>query len=301
MSFGDIVWSPWETRVNSWTEALQAVDEISDLVGNQMLVWRGVVDASWSMHSSIHRRVVQLATYQPSEAILQRYEVEILRRCRNQWRYDDLTALELMAHIQHFGGPTRLIDVTLNPLIGLWFAVEEKYGIGGTVSAPTDARLFAFAVSNRVDMTTDKDVWGGRDLPWAKWTSKKDPWGRFTTPPRLWVPPAYNERISAQNAGFLIGGTPNTYGGSVWREGPGTNKKPLSIDVVRAASSLNVRPAQLGRKPRSGTFPVYNLRIDAGAKAEIRRRLEDRYGYTTATIYPDLYAMANNVLKTKIV
>ncbi len=67
-------------------------------------------------------------------------ETEVLRIARNDWRFDNLSALETFARVQHFGGPTRLIDVTKNPYIGAWFAVEFDAN-----TEDDDARLFALA------------------------------------------------------------------------------------------------------------------------------------------------------------
>ena len=36
-----------------------------------------------------------------------------------------LTPLEELAKLQHYSIPTRLVDVTINPLIALYFAVEN--------------------------------------------------------------------------------------------------------------------------------------------------------------------------------
>lgn len=293
-------WDPWEHEVSSWETALSEIEGLVGLLGDRTTVWRGVVDASWPMHSSLSRKIRLLTGKDPDEAEIQKYELEILRRSRSNWRYDNLPALELMAHLQHFGGPTRLIDVSLNPLVALWFAVEQKYDASGQARAATDGRLFAFTVRNRINLSISEGIdWGGRGLPWGD-RKPRDGWGRAEEPPVLWIPPAYNERIAAQNAGFLIGGTPASWeSGNKWRTGPGETAM-LSIATVRAASSLYIRPGSLDRAIQEKQYPAFTMRVRAEAKEEIRSRLEHRFGYTSSTIYPDLFALAAEVLKTRI-
>jgi len=45
----------------------------------------------------------------------------------------DLSALEQLARVQHYSLPTRLLDVTWNPLVALFFAVKEHPKIAGEV------------------------------------------------------------------------------------------------------------------------------------------------------------------------
>lgn len=45
----------------------------------------------------------------------------------------DFTTLEKLVRFQHFGLPTRLLDVTWNPLVALYFCVKENQGFDGNV------------------------------------------------------------------------------------------------------------------------------------------------------------------------
>jgi hypothetical protein len=212
-----------------------------------------------------------------------------LRRCRAEWRFDNLSTLELFAHLQHYGGPTRLLDVTLNPLIALWFAVEQRYDKTGSLVDDIDGRLFAFCVAKRIDLV---ESWESKGLPWNGWDGA-DEWG--TGRLHFWLPPAYNERISAQNAGFLVDGVPVTRGGgNVWAKKPASPER-WSIDEVRTAMSVPARAAKVDRKVALNSFPTFNFRVTAGAKARIRQNLESRYGYSTASIYPDLPGLSLHV------
>ncbi|MFR0656742.1 FRG domain-containing protein, partial [Pantoea sp. SIMBA_079] len=77
-------------------------------------------------------------------------EANTLKLARREWRFDHLAALELMAHLQHLGGPTRLLDVSVNPLIATWFAVERN-----EADDRFDGRLFAFSVDRRIELAPE--------------------------------------------------------------------------------------------------------------------------------------------------
>ncbi|WP_375482452.1 FRG domain-containing protein [uncultured Jatrophihabitans sp.] len=281
--------------MDDWDTASRAINKIIDRATNaRTMAWRGVVDATYSLHSSAYRRLRNNLGQPPDEVQVVNFENEVIRRARQDWRFDNLSALEILAHIQHYGGPTRLLDVTYNPFVALWFSVERKYDENGVPRPDVDGRLFAFDVSHRqVDLDA---IWSSRDLPWK--SIDEGEWRRFL--PRVWRPPGYNERISAQNSAFLLGGVPMIQAGDnsrLYRKRPGhaSTMGLWSSAEVREATSIPVRMNSLTRRARVDATPTYTLRVAASAKPELRFLLEKRFGYNQSTLYPDLFGLAGNV------
>lgn len=292
---GESFFSPWETPVSSWAEAQNEIDGIMQRAGARVLAWRGVTDARWSLHSALYRRLMaEKPTPLPDETDLVQREKQLLEVARSEWRFDDRPALEILAQLQHYGGPTRMLDVTFNPHVALWFAVEAKFGSSGKPLDDCDGRLFAFDVTGRE--ATLKTGWDGRELPWhansvAKWRSEL---------PLIWRPPAYNERIAAQDSAFLLAGVPRlpAGGNAQYRQRPGARSPFWKTDQIRAATSVPLRMNVTTRKPNEGSQPTFTLRIKVSGKTEIRSRLEKNFGYKRSSIYPDLFGMATELAKS---
>jgi hypothetical protein len=73
-----------------------------------------------------------------------------------------LSVLNQLAALQHYGAPTRMIDITFNPWIAAWFAVEKKWDSGGNeLYKDKDARLFAIdvTITESTKMATRKHVY----------------------------------------------------------------------------------------------------------------------------------------------
>lgn len=241
----------------------------------------------------------------PTEAQLVAVERKILSNAKTKWRFDNVPALEIFAQSQHLGGKSRLLDVSLNPYVALWFAVEEKFPSWDS-SNSADGRLFAFDVTNRqIELN---QFWRSRGIPWSDVTPDPNtPLQQMMTEwrtslPLLWRPPQYNERIFAQNAAFLVGGVPQYISGSNsrYRKAPGNanlGKGNWKITEVREVTSVGLSMSRLGSALRSGeqrqSTPTFTVRISQSAKAEIRNRLRETMGLDHWTIYPDILGLAN--------
>lgn len=292
---------------------------ISKLVGKTdglPLVWRGQSNEDWGLHSQLFRQLMRVNGVEPvnkdrdnpqpypDEDQMIRAEQEILRQVRADWRFDDMPALELFARIQHAGGPTRLLDVTRNPYIAAWFAVEANAD-----EDDKDSRLFALAtrtVTNAAGETPPDpilvldDLGAARDSYWHLYsnnvTRKGNEWGTGARR-RTWVPPAYDPRISAQDAAFILDGVPLSLpesasylkrpapAGGYWRR----------ADLL-ASASIFTQMTSTTRKPRpSRIAPTFSFRIKAAAKKAIRKDLQAAFGYRLSYIYPDISGLARHL------
>jgi hypothetical protein len=301
MSLPNGFYTPWESKIDSFAEIDALLTKLSEkwLGQDRQFAWRGVVDATFPLHSSLYRRLLWKReaagiTNPPDESALAEAEGEILAET-HRWGLHNgpqgrLSILSQLAALQHFGAPTRLIDVTLNAYIGLWFAVEKD--------DDRDGRLFAIDITSKlINEQADLREWEDRtDRPWSHFDHD-----RWTGETFAWKPPPFERRISAQNGAFLFAGVPKTRPGFQVPKRPGRRTWPQA--QVRRATSLPLRLHKADSRAggvRAGGAPAYTFRIAASAKPIIRQRLEAMFGYAHRTIYPDLpgFALHGTALPT---
>ncbi|MEO5804235.1 MAG: FRG domain-containing protein, partial [Verrucomicrobiota bacterium] len=127
-----------------------------------------------------------------SVQVLKQDESDVIREYRSRFRLHDWTVTEIMAYAQHHGAPTRLLDWSRNPFIGLWFAVSNS---DCDKSAGTVYQLSLRSHSNVITLMTE---------PPSKWVAGEDfesqgghPVHVFSSPPRV-------ERAERQSSVFSL-------------------------------------------------------------------------------------------------
>lgn len=109
-------------------QLFRIISHIALLAQERTYAWRGQNDASWDFSASLYREIRTEGGEVTEERVRSR-ELEILKEARTWGLGRDLgpsaTDMHMLAVLQHHGVPTRLIDVTANPMTALWFATEE--------------------------------------------------------------------------------------------------------------------------------------------------------------------------------
>lgn len=103
-------------RVGSVRTFLDALEEI-ECSDEEILYYRGHSNFSYTLRPSIYRE----NNWIQNEDILFK---EIILKCPDDFRGQENT-FQTLVKMQHYSLPTRLLDLTTNPLIGLYFACSE--------------------------------------------------------------------------------------------------------------------------------------------------------------------------------
>lgn len=166
----------------TWTKQLQG----------RFLLYRGLADAAWEVESSAYRRIrasedlpqVPPVTFQNYiEWLLETSGLQGFRHRQDR----ELSDLELLAELQHYGAATCLIDFTSNALVALWFACEKEPGQAGKVVALATDESERFSIVSYHRLKTPIEEFLHKNILWT------------------WEPSGMNNRIVAQQSVFVFG------------------------------------------------------------------------------------------------
>ena len=255
-------------------------------------LFRGQANANWLLSPSLYRQNL----FEAENLLL----TEIKHICPNEFgdnRFDSLVKM------QHFGMPTRLLDVTTNPLVSLYFACEssEQSNEDGIVYIFPNMPV-SWSNDPLVDLVMDfvydyfpRKMWLDQMLDQSQKKYRNgsyrlmpdtiDSLLHYLTIPAFAVMPAKtNERIEAQDGAFFVFGM--HFSNREVSTNPGTvgrvyyNFEPIEIDNVQ----------QIWKKTET-------LRIPAAAKKGILNQL-DILGINERKLFPDLSHQINHTVRT---
>ena len=304
-------WRPFEKEISDFEGLLSVINLVMEkaVANNIKFAWRGQIDASWSLHSSLYRRMNLTKNKVLREDEIAKEERDILVEFHRWGLHSSsqtgrLSILNQLAMLQHYGAPTRLIDITFNAWVGAWFATEEKWSNGVRVYEDKDARLFAFDVTDRLINENDKFRSWEDDYSRTWKVEREDGIDKkeWTTSVFAWKPANLDARIAAQNGGFLLGGIPASSKPNnrkfQFPKSPNFKDGCWLIEEGRSACCIAARPhvfdPEKGKAAGSGA--LYAFRIKAKAKEDIRKRLDKLFGYRHSTIYPDIAGFSSFAL-----
>jgi hypothetical protein len=141
----------WGIQGGNTTRALKIIGHIALLAQSRTYAWRGQNDASWDFSASLSRKLRNEGGEVTEERVRER-ELDILKEA-DRWSLGrtlgpSATEMHILAILQHHGVPTRLFDVTANPMTALWFATEEHKPDGDSEPRRSPGVLFAIDVTD---------------------------------------------------------------------------------------------------------------------------------------------------------
>lgn len=284
-------------------------------------VWffRGQKDASYAFNSTLYRRLLDatskgllVRTPKDHEKAMVDAEIELLSAANKIGIGRGLTPLETLTLLQHHGSPTRLIDVTSDWRVALFFACEGDDDTDGRVFFVkiNPHRWQDFPKAKRNSEQAVAPVWQDyRDnFPKGSGMVEKYSWLSGTWPILL---PFSDPRMISQQGFFLVGGVPSLKGKAQLQTSKcekcdqqlctcgsgayGRIESPLDTQSIREIVSVSIRfgadKKQLSEltnvKFGKWTAIGYSVRVPKKLKRELREILHE-LGLYTDSIYPPL-------------
>lgn len=220
---------------------------------------------------------------------MRRNEIELIGKARS-WglghsEHGYASDLHLLAMMQHHGAPTRLVDVTYNPLTALWFACSDP---AQASSAGVLACLAVSAVSAIQTVPVSPVVTRGSlgDPLGFPLRDALDVSARDETP-FLVEPVVRDGRMTAQEGLFIASSVPEESAGTPMEGFPYKGSWLLLRHLQEwSESGMDL----LGDE--WPTFGLLGLVISPELKAQVLPALENTFNKTYRTIYPDLAGFA---------
>lgn len=247
------------------------------------LLFRGQTDAGWGLNSTLYRvarsRLRELhgtsaKVKARAESGLIDVEESVVQLARQNGLGRNMSDLQLLGLLQHHGSPTRLIDVSEDPLVGLYFAVEGQ--------DDRDSRFFILTGGRDPLDDREKD-----QLPWLDWVrqgnTRRPEWSQ-----RVWLvdASAQDARMVSQSGKFLLGGLYSPGGDlpQYWKE----SRASIPVSELREITTLAINfPARELAARDGNRWSAYGwtIRIEAAWKEPLRELLAQA-GLTRDSIYP---------------
>ncbi len=160
-------------------------------------LFRGVSTEGYKIEASAYRRLPEIDRNNPSKLL--KINKDLIEKARSlghdQRDTQQLSDLELLAELQHFGAATCLIDFSRSALVALWFACQQ----GSQTEA--NGKVFAVRHDDMVRLKTVNPDLITKDIDYFLTPDENDRYLLYQ-----WQPKLQNNRIIAQQSVFVFSG-----------------------------------------------------------------------------------------------
>jgi hypothetical protein len=279
----------WGIKADTAHQVLRMISHIALLAQGRTYAWRGQNDASWDFSASLYRQIRDEGATEVTEERLRTRETQILHEASRWGLGRDLgpsaTDMHMLAVLQHHGVPTRLIDVTANPMTALWFATEDHSPGDGGQLRKTPGVLFAIDVTGTDWYETFEHgknrTWGHLANPLAASYEKALKQSAEERTMFRAFPALPDDRMRAQEGFFLGGAVPKRH------RAPGV----LGINPLGPAPGedrLRKLMHNEGGPGRPASLPFCAIVIPNAVKERLRDPLKRTYNRRRRVLFPDV-------------
>ena len=122
---GDFIYDKEKIKLIKISSLKRYIEEIEKLLSSDMIFYRGHTNINYKVLPSLFRN----RKWIENESDMYH---EILLRCSDSFS-KCRTNIDILAEMQHYGLPTRMMDITSNPLIALFFACNKTDNVGEVI------------------------------------------------------------------------------------------------------------------------------------------------------------------------
>ena len=292
-----------DIRINDLNGFITLIDNlykklhVNALYDEDILFFRGQKNSNFSLLPSIARPTGS------RELILQEYRMVNEFLYRKPKEFEGMkSSFNILAKMQHYGLPTRLLDITKNPLVALYFASETtkekgRYQDGEVFFFESSSRdikysssidailLSSYYKSPLHDFSTIADMifdderiekliteYGMKDKSLEFLAKRMKDWA-------IVLPDYYDDRQIRQSSAFII--FPNILSRAKWHDEITYGVEPEIADIKNTICE-NM---------------MCRILIDAKSKERIRAQLS-RININEEFLFPDMDSVADNIRRT---
>lgn len=273
--------------VDSWKTTLSLFDKITDK--NSYWAFRGQADERWDLSTKFEREARKYHCDDPDwyrnreHYILHDFQRFAHHYIQNPPKLDKYS--EWLSLLQHYGGPTRLLDFTYSSYVALFFAVEVS---------TVDSVIWGVNINNLLDRLSkipsydikrwqpfEKIIERNNDLAEAVIKDRKNDEAVFLVEPFL-----QHERISIQQGLFLFpGNIDKTFASNIC--------SIFELEDLSSKNALNIELAEIGKFDFSNVS-VCKIVIPFSFHSKAVLKLRDM-NLTAATLFPGLDGFARSL------